>query len=184
LETKIHSLANNTLATGWLELESAAAGFSKNYKIPGTKMKYKCSEGFSQPDGTNPNQKLSCSGSLKVDMTQIRLCERKHTLLDNFFFNLAIFLADRCEVGGPDMANATGASNDWSGAIIYETPVKYTCPPGRAFDGLFNRETWGNCTWGGLDVYWKYNSSNPLPNCIGRTHAKKKYNCVSSSLLC
>jgi hypothetical protein len=92
METKIHSLANNTLATGWLELENAAAGFSKNYKIPGTKMNYKCSKGFSQPDGTNPNQKLTCSGSLKVDMTQIRLCERKHTLLDIFFcFTLPFF---------------------------------------------------------------------------------------------
>jgi hypothetical protein len=78
LEEKISSLANNTLATGSLDLEGPETGFSSSYRIAGSQFKYKCSKGFSLPDGTNPEQLLSCSGSLKVDTTQVTLCERKH----------------------------------------------------------------------------------------------------------
>ena len=51
--------------------------------------------------------------------------------------------------------------------LVLQTPVQYTCPPGQAFDGLYTREEWGNCTGSGENVYWKYNSSSPLPDCIG-----------------
>ena len=77
MELKLHHLANNTLATGWLERVGAASGFHVSYRIPGTTMKYKCSNGFDLPNGTNPNQLLSCSANRKVDTTHIDHCERE-----------------------------------------------------------------------------------------------------------
>ena len=50
--------------------------------------------------------------------------------------------------------------------MYFQTGVLYACPPGQAFDGLYTQEEWGNCTGSGDINYWKYNSTNPLPNCI------------------
>ena len=50
---------------------------------------------------------------------------------------------------------------------LLQTPVKYVCPVGKAFDGLYTRIEWGNCSGSGLNAFWKYNSSSPLPDCIG-----------------
>ena len=116
--------------------------------------------------------------------------------VSKYTFDVAItsgaFAAKKCEPEGPDLGTSTGASVEWSGGIIIQvssslhtkqvinnsslksilkpvlqTSVKYTCPLGQAFDGLYTREEWGNCTGGSADVYWKYNSSSPLPDCIG-----------------
>ena len=103
-----------------------------------------------------------------------------------------VFAAKKCEPSGPDLGTSSGASVEWSGAIIIQvlsslhskqyinisslklilkpvlqTSVKYTCPLGQAFGGLYTREEWGNCSGSSANVYWKYNSSSPLPDCIG-----------------
>ena len=90
---KIPELANTTIVrNGWMELVGAATGFNQNYKIAGTTMKYECGAGFALENGTNPEQSLSCAGSLRVDMSHITICERKSqsnimNLSNAFFFS-------------------------------------------------------------------------------------------------
>ena len=80
LEDEIYSLSNNTLATGYMDIQTAPTGFDKAYRIPGAQMNYKCSSGFGLPTGDNPEQILKCPGSRKIDRTQVTLCERKNYL--------------------------------------------------------------------------------------------------------
>ena len=116
-------------------------------------------------------------------------------LVFDFTITSGAFTAKKCEPSGPDLGTSSGASVEWSGDIIIQvssslhskrfknilfsefslkpvlkTSVKYTCPLGQAFDGLYTREEWGNCTGSSANVYWKYNSSSPLPDCIGIHH--------------
>ena len=78
---EIPSLANNTQATGGhLELVGAFDGFNESIRVPGSRMRYQCSDGFGMEDGTNPIQELQCLGSRMIDRAQITLCERKHTI--------------------------------------------------------------------------------------------------------
>ena len=77
MTSQIPSVVDNSLgASGWLELKSADVG-DLRYIIPGTTMNYKCNDGFSLPDGTNPDQKLHCQGNRKVNYGQLLPCERK-----------------------------------------------------------------------------------------------------------
>ena len=76
---KIYSLSNNTIVTGYMSLVGATSPFNKNYRVAGTTMKYKCSDGFGLPDGSNPVQELQCPGSLVIDRTSVTHCERKQT---------------------------------------------------------------------------------------------------------
>ena len=78
MEYQLRDLANTSLADGWLQRISADTGFNLNYRIPGTRMKYKCSAGFSLPNNSNPDQILSCSANRKVETTHIAHCERKY----------------------------------------------------------------------------------------------------------
>ena len=77
MESKFHNLANNSLAKGWLGIVGADTGGHTSYRIPGTRMKYKCSAGFVLPNATNPDQLLECNGNMKVDTSHITHCERK-----------------------------------------------------------------------------------------------------------
>ena len=78
MEDEIYEMSDNSLGpTGWLELQSAATGFYKKYRIPGTTMKYKCNEGFYLADQTNPMQELTCQASRKVDFTNVNMCTRE-----------------------------------------------------------------------------------------------------------
>ena len=78
LEDKIYEMSDNSLGpTGWLEIQGALAGFNKNYRIPGTTMKYKCNTGFYLADQTNPIQELTCQASRKVDFTNVNMCTRE-----------------------------------------------------------------------------------------------------------
>ena len=68
-----------------------------------------------------------------------------------------------------DLGANTESTYKWNGNNIAYTSIMYTCPPGRAFSGLGNRSISGDCAfWSGADysrAYWKYNGTNPLPNC-------------------
>ena len=64
---------------------------------------------------------------------------------------------------------------------LLQTPVKYVCPVGKAFDGLYTRIEWGNCSGSGLNAFWKYNSSSPLPDCIGMSVEKSLSDRVQSA---
>ena len=65
------------LAGGSLGLVGAEAGFDQRYRIPGTSMKYQCSEGFDTGNGNNPVQTLTCTAGRKVDFSGISQCRRK-----------------------------------------------------------------------------------------------------------
>ena len=88
LSDKIYSLSNNTLATGYMEIVSAPNPFKKPYRVAGTTMRYKCSDGFGLPDGSNPNQELQCPGSLVIDRTSVTHCERKQANISLFYLVL------------------------------------------------------------------------------------------------
>ena len=76
----IPSLANNTVATGGhLELVGAVDGFNASIRVPGSQMRYQCSEGFGMEGGSNPVQELQCLGSRLIDRTTVAICERKKT---------------------------------------------------------------------------------------------------------
>ena len=75
---KLHQYANNTLATGWLQLSAAGDQSHWSYRIPGTEYQYVCSNGFELPNKTNPIQTLKCQGSGLVDTTYITSCIRKY----------------------------------------------------------------------------------------------------------
>ena len=83
MKDQLHALANNTLAEGWLGIVGAETGGDVRYRIPGTRMKYKCSAGFTLPNGTNPEQTLECNGNMKVDTSFITHCERKCCIIIN-----------------------------------------------------------------------------------------------------
>ena len=80
MELKLRDLANTSLADGWLQRITHDAGFNVNYRIPGTRMKYQCSAGFSLPNNSNPYQFLSCSANRKVVTAHITHCERKYDI--------------------------------------------------------------------------------------------------------
>ena len=65
------------LTGGFLELVGAETGFDQNYRIPGTSMKYQCSEGFDIGSGSNPVQTLTCTAGRKVDFSGLSQCRRK-----------------------------------------------------------------------------------------------------------
>ena len=74
----IPSLANNTVATGGhMELVGAVDGFNSSITVPGSQMRYQCSEGFGMEDGSNLVQELQCLGSRLIDRTTVAICERK-----------------------------------------------------------------------------------------------------------
>ena len=77
MKDQLHALADNTLAKGWLGIAGPDTGGDVRYRIPGTRMKYKCSAGFVLPNATNPDQLLECNGNMKVDTSHITHCERK-----------------------------------------------------------------------------------------------------------
>ena len=68
---------NSKGVNGYLELVGAATGFDYRYRIPGSTMKYKCSNGFDIGDGTNPEQLLICSFDRKVSFGNVQKCQRK-----------------------------------------------------------------------------------------------------------
>ena len=69
----------------------------------------------------------------------------------------------------PDLSSS-GSTSEWNGDYWYNTQIKYSCPHGQAFNGQDKRVLYGNCTFQSGDtqkIYWRYNSSRQLPNCIG-----------------
>ena len=76
------------LTGGYLELVGAETGFEQSYRIPGTSMKYQCSQGFDTGNGNNPVQVLTCSAGRKVDFSGLSQCRRKNfsTLDDDVVF--------------------------------------------------------------------------------------------------
>ena len=77
LANHLHQFADNTKASGWLQISGAGAESNLNYRIPGTEFKYKCSSGFYLPDKTNPDQILQCQGNRLVDTSAVVSCIRK-----------------------------------------------------------------------------------------------------------
>ena len=77
LEDQISSLADTSLAEGWLGLVGAHTGSFSAHRIPGTAFKYKCSTGFEVSQGSNPDQVLVCQGSRLVDFSAVQSCSRK-----------------------------------------------------------------------------------------------------------
>ena len=65
------------LTGGSLELVGAETGFDQRYRVPGTTMKYQCSEGFDIGNGDNPVQSLTCTAGRKVDFSGLTQCRRK-----------------------------------------------------------------------------------------------------------
>ena len=65
------------LTGGYLGLVGAEAGFDQRYRVPGTTMKYQCSEGFDIGNGDNPVQSLTCTAGRKVDFSGVSQCRRK-----------------------------------------------------------------------------------------------------------
>ena len=180
---EIPSLANNTQATGGhMELVGAFDGFNESIRVPGSRMRYQCSGGFGMEDGTNPIQELQCLGSRMIDRTQVTLCERKQTIFKTdqvllLLQQISATLVSWTRAAQREQVSAGQGRSSFRLKTIhfklkcshdaYQTGVKYICPPGQAFDGLYKREEWGNCSGSGVNTHWKYNTSNPLPNCIG-----------------
>ena len=70
----------------------------------------------------------------------------------------------------PDV-ESTGSSYQWNSDYWYDTPIKYSCPHGQAFEGQDKRVMYGNCTFQSGDtekVFWRFNSTRQLPNCVGK----------------
>ena len=65
------------LTGGYLELVGAENGFEQSYRIPGTSLKYQCSQGFDTGNGNNPVQTLTCTAGRKVDLSGLSQCRRK-----------------------------------------------------------------------------------------------------------
>ena len=72
----------------------------------------------------------------------------------------------------PDLgANSNIEGYTWNNQNVYRTMINITCPIGKAFDTLYVREIVNQCgkhDASSSEVTWKYNSNNPLPNCIGK----------------
>jgi hypothetical protein len=68
---------NTQGATGYLGIEDGDTGFDKEYRIPGSAMKYKCSTGFDIGNLENPEQVLKCTAGRKVDFSSLTPCQRK-----------------------------------------------------------------------------------------------------------
>ena len=77
LQDKLSQFANNSLATGYLELSGLGSESKREYRIAGTEFKYKCNMGFELPNKTNPDQTFQCQGNLQVDTSFITSCVRK-----------------------------------------------------------------------------------------------------------
>ena len=77
LENNLAQFADNTRASGSLQISGPGAESNANYRIPGTEFKYKCSSGYYLPDKTNPDQMLQCQGNRLVDTSHITNCIRK-----------------------------------------------------------------------------------------------------------
>ena len=65
--------------------DQAEAGFDQRYRVPGTTMKYQCSEGFDIGNGDNPVQSLTCTAGRKVDFSGLTQCRRKSLWSDLSF---------------------------------------------------------------------------------------------------
>ena len=78
-EITLSDAVDNTLGLtgGYLGLVGAEAGFDKRFRIPGTSMRYQCSEGFHTGSGNNPVQVLTCTAGRKVDLSGLSQCRRK-----------------------------------------------------------------------------------------------------------
>ena len=100
LADKIYSLANNTLATGYMKISGAPSPFKSSYRVAGSTMRYKCSDGYALPDGSNPVQELHCPGSLVIDRTQVTLCERKKEK-SNFKISMKFSFSKKMRARGP-----------------------------------------------------------------------------------
>ena len=77
LQDKLSQFANNSLATGYLEVSGLGSESKREYRIAGTEFKYKCNMGFELPNKTNPDQTFQCQGNLQVDTSFITSCVRK-----------------------------------------------------------------------------------------------------------
>ena len=78
MKDKLPEFADNTHASGWLELVSAGAGFSVDHRVPGSSYQYKCSDGYYLSDKSNPEQTLHCEGTRAVDTSAIQNCIREY----------------------------------------------------------------------------------------------------------
>ena len=78
-EITLSDAVDNTLGLtgGYLGLVGAEDGFDKRFRIPGTSMRYQCSEGFHTGSGNNPVQVLTCTAGRKVDLSGLSQCRRK-----------------------------------------------------------------------------------------------------------
>ena len=77
MKDKMPEFADNTLASGWLELISAGPGFNVDHRVPGTSFQYKCSDGYYQNDKSNPEQTVRCEGTRAFDTSAIQTCTRE-----------------------------------------------------------------------------------------------------------
>ena len=78
MKDKLPEFADNTLASGWLELVSAGTGFSVDHRVPGSSFQYQCSDGYYLSDKSNPEQTLHCEGTRAVDTSAIQKCTREY----------------------------------------------------------------------------------------------------------
>ena len=153
MKEKLDQFADSSLVAGWLELQSALTGYSVDHRVAGSQFVYKCSHGFELPNKSNPDQVLSCEGSLEVDTSSVTSC-----------------VPMTCDED-PDLGLTAGIHNyTWTdNSRLYRTNITMLCPFGQAFNNEYSRELNNTCdfqTDTDTRVSWKYNADRPLPSCI------------------
>ena len=83
--------ADQSKLTGSLDLQSffyPSDALNMNAKVPGTSFNFKCSSGFGLSDGSNPDQQIACTASMKVvGLDTIDKCLGKVSKCKIYFLN-------------------------------------------------------------------------------------------------
>ena len=70
----------------------------------------------------------------------------------------------------PDLgANSGVGGYSWDNSNLYQKEINITCPPGKAFDTIYEKSVINNCTSQSSSetgIRWKYNENNTLTTCI------------------
>ena len=82
----------------------------------------------------------------------------------------------------PDLGENSGVSGYiWDNTNLYQKEINITCPPGKAFDTIYEKSVINNCTSQSSSetgIRWKYNENYTLPACIRKLFLNNDNKCI------